>query len=188
MFRNKDLLIFNFFQFFLRCQTYLRFLYHLCSSWVILFRDFPVLTASNKIVFILQDLAIFWWVLLTEQQNHWRSWEVNGWSLPLIALSFLAAKLISLLVFLLYDRNNTYFGLMSSIGFDEIKHCKSFITVHLLPVSTWFRHATKKLLCAIAGMGRDGETLEHTKIRFGFGGAGLTSVQDHESLWLLPSL
>lgn len=72
MYRNRDLLKFNFFQFFLKLPDLYAILIsaYLGSSRVILFRDFPVLTASNKIVFILQDLAIFWWVLLTEQQNH----------------------------------------------------------------------------------------------------------------------
>lgn len=127
----------------------------LYSSSVILFRDFPVLTTSNKIWFIFPDLAISWWVLLTEQQSHWGSWEASGWSLLLIALSLLAAKFISLLVFLLQDRNNTSLGLTSAIVFDEIKHCKSFISLHLLPVSAWFRRAAEDSL----GSRRDGETL-----------------------------
>ena len=63
---------------------------------------------------------------------------------------------------------------MSCIVFDEVKHCKSFIMVHLLPVSARFRHAAEELCCAIAVTGRDGETFEHAaKIQFGFGGAGL---------------
>lgn len=61
---------------------------------------------------------------------------------------------------------------MSCIVFDEVKHCKSFITVHLLPVSARFGHSAEEFCCAIAVMGRDQETSEHAaNIRSGFGRA-----------------
>lgn len=59
---------------------------------------------------------------------------------------------------------------MSCIVFHEVKHRKSFITVHLLPVSARFRHTTEELRCAIAVMGRDQETFAYTaniQSRFG---------------------
>lgn len=63
---------------------------------------------------------------------------------------------------------------MSCIVFDEVKRCYSFITVHLLPFSARFRHATEELHCAIAVTGGDRETFEHAaKIQSGFGGSHL---------------
>jgi len=81
---------------------------------------------------------------------------------------------------------------MSCIVFDEVKHCKSFITVHLPPVSARFRRATEEPRCAIAAMGRDRATFEHAaEIRSGFEGAGpyiLMCLWDEAPSWLLPSL
>lgn len=80
---------------------------------------------------------------------------------------------------------------MSCIVFDEVKHCKSFITVHLLAVSARSGHAAEELRCAIAVAGRDRETFEHAaKIRSGFGGAGLfilTYLYKEPSTILAPS-
>lgn len=61
--------------------------------------------------------------------------------------------------------------------FDEVKHCKSFIMLHLLPVSPQFRHATEELRYAIAFMGRGEEAFEHAaKIQSEFGAAGLIDL------------